>query len=593
MRSVHLRRGPGVALAVLAALLVPVAVGGPAIATPGAEGPAAAGNPARVPAPDDTGQAAAATATGAHRVPNPLLKERYANSRRGGPATEADPPVALCATFLGQPNPYRNPAPNVDQIAGDGVTRAGTATGCPTAQNETTIVVNPRNPRHLVAAANDYRDFNTRTGRNDSSGWAYTSFDGGRSWTNVRLPGLTLQTGGVGALGYMDGAGDPALAFGPGNTVYYANLVFSRAIPADGSQSASGITVSVSRDGGLTWGQPVILQIDGVRPDGTPTPASVFNDKEWITADPNSGTVYVTWTRFTYNDSGYLESPIVVAKSTDSGRSFSGPRRISPSLSGFTGGVTPYAQGSNPQVGRDGSLYVAYEASVCATVDCADVDDHNAIVLATSRDGGRTFTNREVALNFDIPATLTGQNFRLNSFPLTAYDWLTDQLWITWADDRNGQYSPEGASIRTNVDVFVIRSQGGRSFSPQWRVGTGADEFFPAVAVFATRVAVSYYTRIFDPDGVKVDYAYSVGWGHRIDGAPLRRITTESQDPRIQFTAARADGSLIQGVFIGDYTGIAMGFDFKIHPCWVDFRGRPGVNTPNQDAYTQAILALF
>ncbi len=48
-------------------------------------------------------------------------------------------------------------------------------------------------------------------------------------------------------------------------------------------------------------------------------------------------------------------------------------------------------------------------------------------------------------------------------------------------------------------------------------------------------------------------------------------------------------GAVLQGVFIGDYTAIAMGSDGVIHPCWTDFRGRPGGNTPNQDAYTQAI----
>jgi hypothetical protein len=571
MKPLRLGRGALGVLVVLSTTLVAAATATPATAAP--SGPSVAAEPA---------------------VPNPILKQRYANSRRGGPATEADPPAALCASFLGQPNPFPNPAPNVDQIVNDGITRAGTATGCPTAQNETTIVVNPRNPKHLVAAANDYRDFNPRTGRNDSSGWGYTSFDGGKTWTNFRLPGLTLQTGAVAPLSYMDGAGDPALAFGPGNIVYYSNLIFSRVIPADGSQSASGMTVSVSHDGGLTWGQPAILQLDGVNPDGTPTPTLVFNDKEWITADPRSGTVYVTWTRFTYNENGYLESPIVVSKSTDFGRTWSAHRRISPSLDGFAGGITPYAQGSNPQVGRDGTLYVAYEASVCATVDCTDADDHDANIVAISRDGGRTFTNREVSLNFDIPSTLTGQNFRLNSFPLAAYDWLTDTFWITWSDDRNGQYSPEGASIRTNTDVFAMSSQGGRNWSPIRRVGTTPhDEFFPAIAVFATRVAVSYYTRAFDPNGIKLDYAYSVGWGGGIDGSGVRRITTVSQDPRVQFTAPRPDGSLIQGVFIGDYTGIAMGWDFVIHPCWVDFRGKPGVTTPNQDAYTQAIFALF
>ena len=75
--------------------------------------------------------------------------------------------------------------------------------------------------------------FNTREARNDASGFAYTSFDGGRTWRNVQLPKLTFQTGATGQLNIMDSAGDPAIAFGPHDTVYYANLVFSRAtVPA-------------------------------------------------------------------------------------------------------------------------------------------------------------------------------------------------------------------------------------------------------------------------------------------------------------------------------------------------------------------------
>jgi hypothetical protein len=86
---------------------------------------------------------------------------------------------ALCQDFLGQPNPYPNPAPNVDQINGDTVVGVGSQTGCSSPQNETTIVVNPSNPQNLVGGTNDYRVFNTRENRNDSSGWAYASFDGG------------------------------------------------------------------------------------------------------------------------------------------------------------------------------------------------------------------------------------------------------------------------------------------------------------------------------------------------------------------------------------------------------------------------------
>src|SRR5207302_3485788 len=105
-------------------------------------------------------------------------------------------------------------------------------TGCQAAQNETTVAQNPENPRNLVAGSNDYRVFNTREQRNDGSGYAYTSFDGGKTWKDVQLPHLTFQTGASAPLSLDDSAGDPAISFGPHGTVYYANLVFSRGAPA-------------------------------------------------------------------------------------------------------------------------------------------------------------------------------------------------------------------------------------------------------------------------------------------------------------------------------------------------------------------------
>ena len=58
------------------------------------------------------------------------------------------------------------------------------------------------------------------------------------------------------------------------------------------------------------------------------------------------------------------------------------------------------------------------------------------------------------------------------------------------------------------------------------------------------------------------------------------RITEQSSDPSSQF----ADGA-----FIGDYTGVTVGSDNIAHPLWIDFRGNPGVTSPNQDAVTAAI----
>jgi hypothetical protein len=535
-----------------------------------------------------------------HTVPNPLLKEIFSEP-------DADQQVeptnvsALCQSFIGQPTPYGPLAPNVDAIVGDTTVTVGSQAGCSSAQNETTISVNPFNPRNIVAGSNDYRLFNSREARNDATAVADTSFDGGRTWANVTLPGLNFMTGGTGALSYMDSAGDPSVAFGPFNTVYYATLIFSRTEPPDGQQLASGVAVSASHDGGLTWGQPTVVQIDGVNPDGTPTPAFVFNDKEWVTVDPIRGTVYVTWTRFTFDtDGNFLESPIMEARSTDQGRHFNTPVRVSPSLVGFTGGITPFGTGSNPVVQNNGTLQIAYETAVCADVNCDSPNDHDAVVIATSTNHGATFKHTEVSLDFDFPFdedggvnTLTGENFRINSFPQLTVDRVTDKLWVTWADDRNGQYTDDGESIKSNGDAFLTSSQNGKNWTPVRTLGTSTDEVYPAVAALGGFVAVSYYTRKYDPSGIGLDYAYQSGLGDGIRHSPVRRITTQTANPQVQFVGiGEVTGNVLQGVFIGDYTAMAVGSDFKIHPAWTDFRGNPGTTLPNQDVVTQSI-SLF
>jgi hypothetical protein len=493
------------------------------------------------------------------------------------------PLSALCQSFIGHINPYANPAPNVDEITGDNIVSAGSQTGCSTPQNETTIAVNPWNAWNLVSGTNDYRIFNIREGRNDGSGWAYTTFDGGKNWINSVLPHLTFQTGATGALSDMDSAGDPAVAFGPDNRVYYANLVFSR------FNNGSGVVVSVSKNGGLTWGEPSIVHLDGVDSTGKPLPTGIFNDKEWIAVDPNSGTVYVTWTQF-----GATDSPNVVAKSTDGGATWSAPVRVNPVFT--PGGITTFSSGSIPQVGRHGELFIAYESAVCQTLNCNQPTDHDAIIMAKSTDGGLTFQNTEVATDFDFPfnadvtrATLTGENFRINSFPQFTIDRETDRLYVTWADDRNGQYDAiTGQSIKTNGDVFVVTSRDGKKWGKVRQIGTSADEVYPAIAAHDGKVVVSFYTRAYDPNGIGLDYAYANA--KRSTNADIKRITTQTSNPQIQFISIGAvSGKVLQGVFIGDYTAVAMGSDLSFHSSWTDFRGSPGITLPNQDAYTESI----
>ena len=379
--------------------------------------------------------------------------------------------------------------------------------------------------------------------------------------------------------------------------------MFSRGAPAaGGTEAPSGIVVSVSRDGGAHWARPTIIQLDGTDAAGTPTPTTFFNDKIWLAADKTSGRVYVTWTRFADTPEGdYLESPIVVSASTDFGRSFAPFTRVDTTLDGFAGGLTPFSQGSNPQVTRDGTVYIAYEGTECATLACDGFDDRDVTVVARSTDHGRTFSHSIVDTNFDFPLneevgslTLTGENFRINSYPQLAYDPVADRLALSWNDDRNGRYTAAGESIRTNGDTIVASARGGQDWTVRV-IGTPQDEVFSAVATLAGLVAVSAYTRHYDAHGVGLDYAYWKGIGVTgLRSAGIRRITTQTSDPRIQFAAASLENpdETLQGVFIGDYSAIAVGTDLRLHPCWTDFRGRPGLTKPNQDAYTQSISFL-
>jgi len=533
--------------------------------------------------------AAPADAAAAGSPHNPLLN--YVLAYGEDDVDDSAALSALCQNYIGDTHVYKKITPNVDAIRGDTVVDVGSQTGCYSAQNETTVAVNPQNPNNLVSGSNDYRNYNSREERNDSSGWVYTSFDGGRSWKNIELPKLTYQTGATGALSDMDSAGDPVVAFGPHNTVYYANIVFSRL------NAGSGITVSVSHDGGLTWGAPSIVQLDGVLPDGSATPTDYFNDKEWITVDPHTGQVYLTWTRFTYDDAGnYIESPIYLKTSDNQARTWSTGLRVSPTTTGFTGGLTAFSQGSNPKVGANGTLYVAYEGTVCATLACTDPTDHDETVVAVSRDHGKTWTNELVGQDYDYPYNadvgsnvLTAENFRINSYPQLTVDPVTQHLYVTWSDDRYGQYTSTGTSVKTDGTALISGSSDGVHWSPVASAEPGGDVFFPAVAAFAGKVAVTYYTRSYDPGGINLDYAYTT-INRNGKYSPQHRVTTQSANPQVQFVSTGlVTGQVLQGVFIGDYSAAVIGANGVLHPVWTDFRGDPGVDTPHQTVDTQAV----
>ncbi len=482
---------------------------------------------------------------------------------------------------------------NVDAIVGDQANNSGFSNlGCTTPQNETTIAVNPTNPSNLVAGANDYRVCCDFTGLNDGTGWAYYSTDGGATWTDVQLPGLTAETGGTGNLKRVDSAGDPVVTFGPDGTAYYANIVFSRVSPV------SGVVVSTSKDGGKTWSEPSEVTFGGA--------SNFFSDKEWIGAGPD-GKVVVTWTRFNQgpHGAGYLESPIVGAFSKDGGKTWN--RKSFP----ISDAAHPFDQGSQVQYGPDGALYVAYEASSPTTGYLTD-----AMVLARSTDDGKTFETKELSRVYDdldcypIYAgrqTLSDMHFRLNSYPSMSIDQSNGTIAIAWTDDQGAGSCGSGGTTfsgTTSNQAKLIRGSWTTIGSAVTAVTTSApDKVFPSVAAGNGKLAVTYYTRDYaigslapichvrtnddpgavippspSPSSVCIDYAASSATSTGGFGSQIR-LSTESSNPYIQF----ANGS-----FIGDYSQVALGSDGKATGAWTDFRGNPGVTPANQDVMVQS-----
>ena len=104
-------------------------------------------------------------------------------------------------------------------------------------------VVDPRDQNHVVISWMQRARFGVTVLRSAAS------FDGGESWPYVTT--LPLTSCATRTSYAFHTAGDPWLASGENGLIYASGLSFTE-------DSASGIAVTTSRDGGRSWGAPVI-----------------------------------------------------------------------------------------------------------------------------------------------------------------------------------------------------------------------------------------------------------------------------------------------------------------------------------------------
>jgi hypothetical protein len=373
----------------------------------------------------------------------------------------------------------------------------------------------------------------------------YVSRDGGATWANTLVYGLTRMTGGRGNFRRFDVAEDPALAFAPDGTLYFAAIVFAT------DSAASGIAVATSKDGGATWDLPQLVQF-------TSDP-HVFNDKEWVTTGAD-GRVAVTWTRF-QGDTFVGRTVVEGALSYDGGATWKTPVLLSDRKHLGSWGATPLWA-------DDGTLYTVFETARAAngSRDAISASIYRAGEPLVERDLARVYDDDDCfAVNRYLRQTLTGEAFRVSSLPAAALDPVSQTVAVVWADGERG-CTPGRSPRATNSQVKLLFLHGTHSSQPRI-VTRGADKALPAVAYRNGNVLVGYYTRSFAPGEcvhqgrpVCIDYAYSTS----TDGfAAEHRLSDGSSNPFDQF----------EGAFIGDYSALAIGPDGVAHAAWTDSRG--------------------
>jgi hypothetical protein len=348
----------------------------------------------------------------------------------------------------------------------------------------------------------------------------YTSSDGGLTWTN----GLIPTTGTL--AGFLE-ASDPAVSFTQNGTLYYSGLVFN---VQRGNAVAGTVFVSKSTDDGTSFSLTTIVA------SGSNKIGGVFNDKPYLGVDqttgPFSGRVYVSWTRFTSS----ATSDIMIAYSGDGGRTFPSTVKVSSS---------PLNQGSVPVVGLDGTLYLIWN-------DLSNLQ----IMEAKSIDGGVLFSNPVVVSPYvPLPSHFPNSLFRVNNNPTAAADDTNSNVYVAWANYRNGY-----------ANILSSRSlDGGVTWSNPIKVNddtTTHDHFMPWMTVSHGLISVDFYDRRLDPQNHLIDVFYAESADGGASFSPNLRVTDASFNPdAIIFSNGES--------FIGDYIGIASNGTLA-HPIWTD-----------------------
>jgi hypothetical protein len=403
-----------------------------------------------------------------------------------------------------------------------------------TAQNETPLAVNPLNPQNILTGNNDW-NYNDGCGVN-------ASFNGGKTWTKTLpsgfIPGITRFTNDPDVPGTGDGdfGGDPAAAFGPDGTAYFACFSY------DGTSTMLFLSRSV--DGGRTWqagahaipSDPLSL-VSAFNGQGISKGSNgQFPDHEAMSVGAD-GTIYVTWAQFHGFGSN---SPVWISTSRNGGRSFSRPVKVS-------SGNVRSDQDQRIVTNSDGSVaYVVFDNSIQG-------GKGTSMFISKSLDHGQTWSTPFQFAVFNNPVCLfppycfniSGGAFRgPGSYPAPAYNPADNRVYVAYSDIVGGLGR-----------VFITSASA--SDLTQWTTpaevapGGSGDRFAAELGIAPNgRIDVAFYDRSYTANAaVDLTYAASSDFGASWRSV---RVSRSGFDPSAYGVPS---GGGVRP-FIGDYNGI-------------------------------------
>ncbi|MDG1913473.1 MAG: sialidase family protein [Crocinitomix sp.] len=383
----------------------------------------------------------------------------------------------------------------------------------PYSQVEPSIFINPKNTNEIIAGSvmNDY----------------YYSKDGGATWKSKSIK----SKWGVN--------GDPCMLIDTLGRYYYFHLS-----NINGQPLVGGMVCQRSK------------KLKGkFRKEGHTINNGKYHDKQWVSLDPRTNHIYMTWTQFDGYDSDDPEdfSHIVFSKTEDGGLTWSVPVQIS-NVPGDCKDNDLTAEGAVPAVGPNGEIYVAWSRN-------------DSLWFNRSMDDGKTWFEKETYVAsqpngwvIDIPGI-----YRCNGLPVTVCDLSPSEhngtIYVNWADQRNGE---------DDTDIWIVKSNDkGNTWSEPKRINDDSSKNHQ----FLTWLTVDQTN----------GYLYSVFYDRRNHKDKKTDVyLVVSRDGGEKFENYKISESAFipnPKIFFGDYTNISV-HNGVIRPIWTRLhKGRISLHT--------------